>query len=106
MASISSISYSSSSLYYNTPIDSQGRLSYLVPRPVPSAPSDKIVTISAVYNQRPDLLAHDLYGDSRLWWVFAQRNPNSLASDPLGNFVTGLQIYIPNANTLKTALGL
>ena len=100
------ISYSSSSLYYTTPIDSQGHLSYWVPRPIPSSLNDKIITISTVYNQRPDLLAHDLYGDSRLFWVFAQRNPNSLASDPLGNFVTGIQIYIPDANALKTTLGL
>lgn len=99
-------SYSSSSVYYKTPLDSQGRLSYWVQRPVPTSLSDQIVTISAVYNQRPDLMAHDLYGDSRLWWIFAQRNPNSLAADPLGNFVSGLQIYIPDSAALKTALGL
>lgn len=98
--------YSSSSAYFTTPIDSQGRLGIWTPRPVPSSLSDKIITISAVYDQRPDLMAHDLYGDSRLWWVFAQRNPNSLATDPLGNFVSGLQIYIPDASALKTALGL
>jgi len=73
--------YSSSSVYYNTSLDSQNRLSYWVPRSVPSSLSDKIITISAVYNQRPDLMAHDIYGDSRLWWVFAMRNPNSLAAD-------------------------
>lgn len=98
--------YNSSSLYYNTPFDSSGRLSYWVPRTVPASPSDQVVTISAVYNQRPDLMAHDFYGDARLWWVFAQRNPNSLASDPLGNFVPGLQIFIPNKDALKTALGI
>ena|ERR1017187_1586293 len=101
-----STAYSSSSVYYRTPIDTQGRLSYWVPRPVPASLSDTVVTISAAYDQRPDLMAHDLYGDARLWWVFAQRNPNSLAADPLGNFVAGLQIYIPDAATLKTALGL
>lgn len=98
--------YSSSSVYYTTPFDAQGRLGIWVPRPVPSSLSDKVVTISAVYNQRPDLMAHDLYGDSRLFWVFAQRNPNSLAADPLGNFVSGLQIYIPDAATLLSSLGL
>jgi len=98
--------YSSSSVYYTTPLDSQGRLSIWVPRPVPTSLSDRIVTISEVYNQRPDLMAHDLYGDARLWWVFAQRNPNSLADDPLGNFISGIQIYIPDPGALKSALGL
>ena len=98
--------YSSSSVYYTTPFDSQGNLSYWTPRPIPALNSDKIVTISETYNQRPDLMAHDMYGDSRLWWVYAQRNPNSLAADPLGNFISGLKIYIPDPNTVKTALGL
>lgn len=98
--------YTSSSPYFNTPISSQGYLSYWVPRPIPFNQSDKIITISNVYNLRPDLLAHDLYGDARLWWVFAQRNPNSLADDPLGNFVVGLQIYIPSLSSLKNALGI
>ena len=98
--------YSSYSLYYNTPINSQGELGIWVPRPIPSSINDKIITISPVYNQRPDLLAHDLYNDSRLWWVFSQRNPNSLAADPLGNFIAGLQIYIPNPSILKTLLGI
>lgn len=98
--------YSSSSVYYKTPITPQGTLGFWVPRPVPSSLSDQVVTVSQTYNLRPDLMAHDLYGDSRLWWIFAQRNPNALAADPLGNFVTGLQIYIPNPATLKSSLGI
>ena len=100
------ISYTSSSVYYNTPVDSQGRLGIWVPRTISSSTSDQIITISAVYNLRPDLMAYDMYGDPNLWWVFAQRNPNSLAADPLNNFVTGLQIYVPNAQNLKSFLGL
>jgi hypothetical protein len=99
-------SYSSSSVYYITPSDSQGKLGIWVPRVVSSSIDDQIITLSSAYNLRPDLLAHDLYGDSRLWWVFAQRNPNALASDPLGNFIAGIQIYVPDASSLKTALGL
>jgi len=99
-------SYSSSSVYYKTPITPQGTLGIWVPRPIPSSLSDQVVTISQTYNLRPDLMAHDLFQDSRLWWVFAMRNPNALAADPLGNFVAGLQIYIPNAQNLKSALGI
>lgn len=104
--STSSVIYSSSSQYYNTPFDSQGRLSFWIPRPFPASPGDQVVTISAVYNQRPDLMAYDMYGDSRLWWVFAQRNPNALSADPLGNFVAGLQIFVPTKSTLISALGI
>jgi hypothetical protein len=99
-------SYSEYSPYYNTSNDRQGRLGIWVPRPISGSSRDQYITISEAYNQRPDLMAYDLYGDSRLWWVFAQRNPNALASDPLGNFLSGTQIYIPDANELKTSLGV
>jgi hypothetical protein len=98
--------YSSSSAYYTTPIDSNGIMGIWTPRYVPASTSDKLVTISHAYNLRPDLMAFDLYGDSNLWWVFAQRNPNVLASDPLGNFTAGSQIFIPDATALKSALGV
>ena len=101
-----SSSYSVSSVYSQTPIDSQGRLGIWVPRLVPAAATDQIFTVTDHYAYRPDLLAHDLYGDSRLWWVFAQRNPNALATDPLGNFSAGLQIFLPNNTALQQSLGL
>lgn len=99
--------YPSSSPYYSTPLDSSGQyLGTWIERNVPSLASDQTITISSVYNLRPDLLAHDLYGDSRLWWVFAVRNPNTLAEDPLGNFVQGTQIAIPDPKLLKKSLGI
>lgn len=99
--------YDSTSPYFNTPMAGNGEyLGLWTYRAVPFAKNDQIITISGVYNNRPDLLAHDLYGDSRLWWVFAVRNPNTLSADPLGNFNEGTQIFIPNATTLKTALGI
>ena len=64
------------------------------------------MTITPVYQFRPDLLAYDLYGDSRLWWVFAARNPNILGPDPYFNMVSGLQIYVPSQNTLQRVLGI
>jgi hypothetical protein len=53
---------------------------------------------------RPDLLAYDLYSDSRLWWVFAQRNSNRI-KDPVFDFVAGTVIYIPQLPNLRSALG-
>jgi hypothetical protein len=97
--------YSTSSPYYITTI-SNNILDMWVPRNVPASNSDSLITISNAYEFRPDLLAYDLYGSASLWWVFAQRNPSKLASDPLGNFRTGTLIYIPNATSLKNSLGL
>lgn len=99
--------YTSQSPYYTTPISPSGQyLELWVPRNVPSQKSDQIITISSVYHLRPDLMAHDLYSSSLLWWVFAVRNPNTLGDDPLGNFTQGTQIYIPDPQLLKTALGI
>jgi len=39
-----------------------------------------------------------------LWWVFAQRNPNTLV-DPLFDFKEGTSIRIPTLDTLRDALG-
>ena len=73
-------------------------------RPVPLNPLDQYWEITQTYSLRPDLLAYDLYDDSNLWWVFAQRNPNTI-KDPLFDFVTGTKIYLPQLPVLKTALG-
>lgn len=70
-----------------------------VPRTVPSSDYDKILTIPPAFDQRPDLLSQLEYGTPKLWWVFAIRNPDLLV-DPVQDFVSGLQIYIP-ANILK-----
>ena len=75
-------------------------------RPIPKYPQDVYFIITAVYEYRPDLLAYDLYGDSKLWWVFAERNPNRLGEDPYFNFTQGLGIYVPTLSTLQTVLGI
>jgi len=96
--------YSQFSPYHDTEIRS-GRLGFMVNRPIPKDPADKIFEINSIYEFRPDLLAHDLYGESRLWWVFAQRNPNTLV-DPLGDFRAGVRIRLPQLANLQTALGI
>ena len=46
------------------------------------------------YNKRPDLLAYDMYGSSRLWWVFAHYNRDTLR-DPIMDFISGTKIVAP-----------
>ncbi len=97
--------YPQTSPYYTTSIANNKFLDIMTNRPIPSLISDVFWTITPVYEYRPDLLAYDLYTDPRLWWVFAQRNPNRL-KDPYFDFVTGLQIYVPKMDTLKRVLNI
>ena len=97
--------YPATSPYYNTGVVNGKFLDVMVDRAIPKLPSDIYWEITVVYNLRPDMLAYDLYGDSRLWWIFASRNPNRLA-DPLFDFVTGVGIYLPKSDLLTQVLGL
>jgi hypothetical protein len=82
-----------------------GYLSNLTIRPVSAEPDDYLYEIESQYNHRPDLLAHDLYGSSKLWWVFCQRNMNVI-EDPIFDFRAGVKIYIPKKDSLLTVLGV
>ena len=96
--------YQSNSPYFTSPINGFF-LGLMNNPPIPKVVDDIAFTITETYNLRPDLLAFDLYGDSGLWWVFAQRNPNTLVN-PLNDFVSGTTIYLPQQSTLKSALGV
>ena len=95
--------YDSTSPYYLT-VYSQFFLDTMVNRPIPKQPDDILFRLNLTYQYRPDLLAFDLYNDSKLWWVFYQRNPNTLMAPPL-DFAAGVAIYLPKLATLKSALG-
>jgi len=99
------MSYGPTSPYHNTSTYNNEFLDVMVNRPIPMNASDIYWEITQTYNMRPDLLAFDMYGDAKLWWVFAQRNPNRL-KDPMFDFVTGTGIYIPQLPTLREVLGL
>lgn len=95
--------YGTTSPYYNTPF-SQFYLDKMVDRPIPKQDDDLTFVINTTYQYRPDLLAHDLYQSSTLWWVFYQRNPNTLTKPPL-DFKVGTRIYLPKITTLRSTLG-
>ena len=96
--------YNSTSPYFLTPQTSWS-LDLWAPRDIPQMDTDAPFVITQLYNTKPDLLAYDLYGDSRLWWVFAIRNPD-LIKDPIYDFVTGLQIMVTDPSTLKNLLSI
>jgi hypothetical protein len=95
--------YDATSPYYATPF-SQFYLDSMVNRVIPREDDDLQFTINLTYQNRPDLLAYDLYGSGALWWVFYQRNPNTLTAPPW-DFVAGTNIYLPKITTLRSALG-
>jgi hypothetical protein len=95
--------YDATSPYYTTGY-TQFYLDVMNNRPIPKLSDDVAFPINLTYQYRPDLLAHDLYDDARLWWVFYQRNPNTLTRPPL-DFKVGTLIYLPQIATLKSTLG-
>ena len=101
---MSNATYKRASPYYKTPL--WGPFldvwnSYTITADV----GDARYQIDPPYNYRPDLLAHDMYGDTNLWWVFAIRNPDILL-DPVFSFKAPTIIYVPTFAVVKTALGL
>ena len=95
--------YNATSPYATTGY-SQFFLDTMVNRPIPKQSDDLLFVINQTYQYRPDLLAFDLYETGSLWWVFYQRNPNTLTKPPL-DFVMNTDIYIPKLSTLRSVLG-
>ena len=73
--------------------------------PDPAEDDDYRYVIENQYKHRPDLLAYDLYGDTKLWWVFVQRNM-SVIKDPIYDFEPGTVIYLPKKSNLEKFLGV
>ena len=97
--------YGSTSPYGTTNIVDNLYLDVMTNVTIPKLVDDVEWTVTQAYNWRPDLLAYDLYSDSRLWWVFAQRNPDVLV-DPMFDLTTGTKIYLPKLSTLQQVLGI
>ena len=96
--------YSNTSPYFST-TENTISLDFLVPRTITAEQDDVLYTIDRTYAYRPDLLAYDLYGTPRLWWVFAQRNPDTI-EDPIYDFAPGVTIQLPKLSNLKSNLGI
>lgn len=98
------MAYINSSPYYTTKLNN-GYLDVMTFREITSQTDDVLYEITENYQNRPDLLAYDLYNDANLWWVFALRNQNVI-KDPIFDFVAGTRIYIPNKSVVQKSLGL
>ena len=96
--------YSNTSPYFETP-EIFDYLDILNPRTITAEDDDQSYTIERTYAYRPDLLAFDLYGTPRLWWVFAQRNPDQI-EDPVYDFKPGVTVQLPKKDNLLKDLGI
>jgi hypothetical protein len=91
---MSRIRYNTSSVYSVTPVRNEYLDLYVSPIE-PDFTQAQPYVITQKYDRRPDLLAYDLYNDSKYWWIFSLYNRNKI-KDPLFDFKTGLEILIPN----------
>jgi len=96
--------YKRSSPYYDT-TQNNLYLNLLSIRAIPSEEDDFLYVIENQYKHRPDLLAYDLYGTPKLWWVFVQRNMSTI-KDPIFDFLPGTKIYLPKRSNLEQFLGV
>lgn len=97
--------YAKTSPYYKTQFSLGGNLDIYSKRPIPSNPDDILYEIQPQYTYRPDLLAYDLYGSAKLWWVFAVRNIDTI-KDPVFDFKPGTKIFLPKKTLLNSVIGI
>jgi hypothetical protein len=97
--------YASNSPWATTQIRNGQYLDFMQKQFIPIDPNDILYEIKPQYTYRPDLLAFDLYGSPKLWWVFAMRN-NEVLKDPVFDFVAGTKIYLPKQSTLTASIGV
>ncbi len=98
------VKYSNTSPYFETEVKST-YLDMFKPRTLTVEDDDQSYTIERTYAYRPDLLAYDLYGTPRLWWVFAQRNPDQI-EDPIYDFKPGVTVKLPKKENVLRDLGI
>lgn len=99
------VNYAKTSPWFKTKINIGNYLDFLEYRDIPKDSTDVVYEIEPVYTYRPDLLAFDLYGTPKVWWVFSIRNPDTL-KDPVFDFVAGTKIYLPKKAVIASAVGL
>jgi|TARA_B100001093_G_scaffold62348_1_gene52413 hypothetical protein len=89
------VSYSNTSNYSTTGLNRRNLDLY---NPKISADSLDEETLTIIiqnkFDRRPDLLAFNLYGSARLWWVFTHYN-RDIIKDPIFDFKAGTKIVVP-----------
>lgn len=98
--------YKKNSPYFTTPQRNflVEYLDVLTFTPIPEDDTDELIVLSPQFNERPDIFSNELYGTPDLWWVFMVRNPDIII-DPIYDFVTEIEIFIPTKQRILSLLG-
>lgn len=78
-------------------------LDYNLPQSIIKADSDIEYTIPTQFDEQPWRLAKELYGNERLYYIFALLNQDILV-DPIYNFKAGTVIIVPTLQRVQTWL--
>ena len=82
------------SIYIKTPEENYIK-GYYVDIDIPMDDStDYYITVEPKYNQKPGLLAYDMYGSERLAWVFYYFNKDKM-EDIIFDLTAGKRIRVP-----------
>lgn len=93
------IKYKNTSPFFLTQIVNSSYLGFYSPRNFRLDGTEETIKIESKYENRPDLLAHEIYGTVELWWVFMVANPDKIV-DSLTDMVAGLEILIPRREAI------
>lgn len=96
-----SVTYSQYSPY--SKVTQTTYLDYNLPLVLYPADSDYDYTIPNQYDVQPWRLANELYGNERLYYIFALLNSDLLV-DPIYDFTAGLVISVPTLARVQTWL--
>lgn len=72
-------------------------------RAIKASSDDVPYVIESQYRHRPDLLAYDMYGNPKLWWIFTMRN-RSILKDPIYDFEPGVKIFCPKKENVDATI--
>lgn len=97
------ITYSKTSPYSATP-QSNFFLGRYVHRAISSDAGDKLITLEARHQYRPDMLSQELYGTPQYYWVFMCRNMNVIR-DLVWDFTAGTKIVAPSLAHIRSIVG-
>lgn len=100
---MSTVNYTNASNYYTTD-QTSWYLEFWEYRDLDEDDTDYYIVLDGKYEYRPDLLAYDLYGDVKFWWIFSIMNKNLLI-DPIYDLTQGKLLRIPTKTRLNNTLG-
>lgn len=98
------IEFGKYSLYKRTPQDGNFRGYYehvTIPK---DSRTDYTITVQKKYHQHPGVLANDLYGEKKLFWVFMYFNRDTIF-DPIFDLKENMVITVPVRERLLSSLG-